>query len=227
MRRLRCFLESRNVSVGGTLRFMSEYRTIKCKAQEEFTEKRSRFIGWACPVSCEDEAIEFINSIRAQYRDATHNVYAYVLRHSNISRHSDDGEPQGTAGIPVLEVIKKSELVNTAVVITRYFGGVMLGAGGLVRAYSHSAALVIKSAGIVRMMLCCICEFCCDYSLYGKLEAVVPENGGAIDECEFLDTVRVRLHVVKGDFGRLAAKLSEVSLGGIVLTSISEDFFPL
>ena len=113
---------------------MMEYKTIRLREEAEFIERRSRFIGHACPVKTEEEAVAFINEMKAKYWDASHNVYAYCLREGQIKRYSDDGEPQGTAGIPVLDVLQKSGVVDTAVVVTRYFGGILLGAGGLVRA---------------------------------------------------------------------------------------------
>ena len=116
---------------------MSEYLTLKQEASDEFYEKRSRFIGYAKPVTTLEQATEFINTIRQKHWDATHNVYAYVLRDGQQRRYSDDGEPSGTAGVPVLDVLLKGNITDCCVVATRYFGGVLLGAGGLVRAYSQ------------------------------------------------------------------------------------------
>ncbi|HBN81058.1 MAG TPA: YigZ family protein, partial [Ruminococcaceae bacterium] len=123
---------------------MGGYLTVRREASAEFTERRSRFIGCAKPVGTEKDALSFLNTIRSKHWDASHNVYAYALRSGQLRRYSDDGEPQGTAGIPVLDVLVKSGLVDTAVVVTRYFGGVLLGAGGLVRAYSHAASLAVR-----------------------------------------------------------------------------------
>ena len=125
---------------------MENYKTVKNDANAEFIEKKSRFIGYCRPVKSQDEAVNFINEIRSIHRQATHNVYAYILREDNIMRYSDDGEPAGTAGVPVLEVLKKENLTDIAVVVTRYFGGVLLGAGGLVRAYGKSAKLGVDAA---------------------------------------------------------------------------------
>lgn len=119
----------------------AEYTTLAGYGEDEFVEKRSRFIGYAAPVSTEAEAVAFVNSIRERHREATHNVYAYILREGQIKRYSDDGEPQGTAGIPVLDVLQKAGIVDAVVVVTRYFGGTLLGAGGLVRAYTEGAAI--------------------------------------------------------------------------------------
>jgi len=132
---------------------MNEYRTIKYEADDSFVERRSRFIGYAKPVTTNEEAVAFINEIKAKHWDATHNVYAYVLRDGQIRRYSDDGEPQGTAGIPVLDVLLKENLTDLVVVVTRYFGGVLLGAGGLVRAYSHGAKIAVVAAKMINMTL--------------------------------------------------------------------------
>ena len=112
------------------------YKTIRNAAEDEFVEKRSRFIGHALPVTTEEEALAFIAEMKSKYWDASHNVYAYILREGGIQRFSDDGEPQGTAGIPTLDVLRKEGLTDLVVVVTRYFGGILLGGGGLVRAYS-------------------------------------------------------------------------------------------
>ena len=141
------------------------YFTISQPAEASFIEKRSEFIGCIAPVSTNDEAVEFINSIKSKHRKAKHNVYAYILRKDNISRYSDDGEPQGTAGVPVLDVLKKRGLTDVCVVVTRYFGGILLGGGGLVRAYSHAAAIACDAAHIMNMCVCKKIKIECDYSL--------------------------------------------------------------
>ena len=115
---------------------MEEYKTIELEADDFFIEKKSRFIGYAKPIKTQQEALDFIAKIKSKHWDATHNVYAYVLRENNIQRYSDDGEPGGTAGVPMLDVLLKEGVVDACVVGTRYFGGTLLGAGGLVRAYS-------------------------------------------------------------------------------------------
>jgi uncharacterized YigZ family protein len=133
------------------------YLTIKDTVSEEFEEKKSIFIGHAKRVYNEEDAKTFVSHIRNMHKQATHNVFAYIIgENKGIQRYSDDGEPQGTAGIPVIEVIKKNEVTDIAVVVTRYFGGVLLGAGGLVRAYSKAAAGAIKSAGIVEKVKGCV-----------------------------------------------------------------------
>ena len=143
------------------------YFTIRDFSKASFVEKNSEFIGHICPVKTGDEAIEFIEKIKSEHRKAKHNVYAYIVRDNNISRYSDDGEPQGTAGVPVLEVLKKNNLTDICCVVTRYFGGILLGGGGLVRAYSHSAKIAIDSAEILNMSECRKLTITTDYNLYG------------------------------------------------------------
>ena len=128
---------------------MKEYKTVEFENSDEFIEKKSKFIGYVKPVKTQEEATEFINKIKSKHWDATHNVYAYVLQENNIQRYSDDGEPSGTAGVPVLDVILKSNLVDVCVVVTRYFGGTLLGAGGLVRAYSHGSKIAVEAGNII------------------------------------------------------------------------------
>ena len=148
---------------------MTEYKTIKSASSDEFVVKKSRFIGYVRPVKTQEEALAFINEIKSKHWDATHNVSAYILRNGGIKRYSDDGEPQGTAGVPCLDVLEKENLVDTCVVVTRYFGGILLGGGGLVRAYSHSAKIAVDSAKIITMAHCVDVEIECDYTFYGKL----------------------------------------------------------
>ena len=125
------------------------YRTVAAPAQDEFTEKKSRFIGFIAPVTTEQEAAEFVEEIRARHREARHHCYAYLLRQGNLSRFSDDGEPSGTAGRPILEVLQREELTDVCVVVVRYFGGILLGTGGLARAYPQVCNLAVAAAEIL------------------------------------------------------------------------------
>lgn len=144
-----------------------QYRTIRAAASAEFVEKRSRFIGYISPVTTQEDAAAFIDSIRSKHWDATHNVPAYIIREGNICRFSDDGEPQGTAGMPALNVLQKEGLTDCVLVVTRYFGGILLGGGGLVRAYSHAAKLAVDAGGTVTRAECSIVKIRCDYTFYG------------------------------------------------------------
>lgn len=147
---------------------MDKIKTVGKAASAEFTEKKSVFIGYAAPVSSEEEARDFIASIKKKHADARHNVSAYVLG-GGIMHSSDDGEPSGTAGVPVLEVIKKSGVTNTVVVVTRYFGGILLGAGGLLRAYSAAARAAIDAAGVVTYEKFDECRIKCAYGDYSDV----------------------------------------------------------
>ncbi len=168
-----------------------EYRTVLQQAQAELVEKRSRFVATVKPVRTETEAVEFLESLKKQYWDARHNVYAYVLEENNIQRYSDDGEPAGTAGVPVLDMIKKEGLSNLIVVVTRYFGGILLGTGGLVHAYSKSAKMGVEAAKPVTMRLCREVIIECDYSYLGKVQNEIMEQGFRVSETEYADNVRV------------------------------------
>lgn len=189
------------------------YKTLRCSASDEFTVKHSRFIGSVCPVTTREQAEEFIAAVSKKHWDATHNVYAYILRDGQLRRYSDDGEPQGTAGIPVLDVLQKTGVEDCAIVVTRYFGGIMLGAGGLVRAYSHCASIAVAKSGIVTRSLCQRLKCVCDYGFYGRLASLVPDCGGIIDDTVFEDNVTVVFHLQKELVGSFAARLTEASLG--------------
>ena len=138
------------------------YLTLGGQGEIEYVERRSRFLAHARPVTTEEEALAFLEQIRSKYWDASHNVYAYSLREGQIRRFSDDGEPQGTSGMPTLEVLTKSGITDAIIVVTRYFGGVLLGAGGLVRAYSHAARMAVDAAEVLTMRPCTVGELRCD-----------------------------------------------------------------
>ncbi len=203
---------------------MQNYKTVSLCASDEFVEKKSRFIGYVKPVKTVDEAMEFINEIKQKHWDATHNVYAYVLRDMMTRRYSDDGEPQGTAGIPVLDVLLKAEVVDVAVVATRYFGGTLLGAGGLVRAYSHTASIALEAGHVVTMQLCAIAEARCDYSFYGKLPTLIEEAGGKIDDTVFADDIKVIFRIADDKLSSFNEKLIDVSNGRFHTEKTGEIF---
>lgn len=204
---------------------MAEYRTIAQAAQDEFVEKRSRFIGYARPVQTEEEAQDFIAEMKSRHWDATHNVYAYILREGNIQRYSDDGEPQGTAGIPTLDVLQKSHVTDVAVVVTRYFGGILLGGGGLVRAYSHGASIALKAAGIITMKECSLLMLSCDYSRYGRVSSLIPECGGIIDDTDFAGDVTLSFHMAPELMGSFARKLADATNGQVTFEECGSQYF--
>ena len=205
---------------------MGSYRTVAAEAADEFTEKRSRFIGCICPVKTEEEARAFIARRCKEHWDAKHNVYAYVLDGGQLCRFSDDGEPQGTAGMPVLDVLRKNALTDCAVVVTRYFGGILLGGGGLVRAYSHAAALAVEAAGVVEMRRCVQGEIRCDYAQYGWVPALVSQAGGTVTDSRFSDDVAVCFTLPRTAVTDLQKALTEKSAGSLTAEVAGELFLP-
>lgn len=201
-----------------------EYRTVKEFNSDEYIVKRSKFIGYAKPVVSVEEANTFIAEIKAKHWDATHNVYAYILREGGIKRYSDDGEPQGTAGVPCLDVLEKENLVDVCVVVTRYFGGILLGGGGLVRAYSHSAKIGVDSAKIITMAHCLDLAVECDYTFYGKLNDFLSREETVILDTEFTDNVKVIFRIKSENQDNINAKLIDLSNGKVFSTVISENF---
>lgn len=170
------------------------YNTVKKSAQAEFQEKKSTFIGYVKRVTSEEEAKNFISEIKGIHKEATHNVYAYIVgENKGIQRYSDDGEPQGTAGIPVLEVIKKNDLTDVAVVVTRYFGGILLGGGGLIRAYSKGAVSAIEEAGIVEKVRGLCLNLTIDYELIGKIQYLCGTKNWYIEDTIYTDKVQISL----------------------------------
>ncbi len=204
----------------------ADYLTVAGEGTDEFTEKRSRFIGAITPVKTEEEALAFIRQRQKTYWDAKHNVYAYVLEGGNLCRFSDDGEPQGTAGLPVLDVLRKEGLTDCVVVVTRYFGGILLGGGGLVRAYSHGAKLAVDAAGVVQMRRCLTGEVACDYAQYGWLPAFLTERGAAVTDTRFGEAVTVCFSLPADGRGELEAALIDRSAGRLTAAFTGEAFTP-
>lgn len=200
------------------------YKTIAARASIDFVEKRSDFIGYLCPCQTEEEAVAFIAEIRAAHRKATHNVYAYILREGNTTRYSDDGEPQGTAGVPVLDVLQKQGLTDVCCVVTRYFGGILLGGGGLVRAYSHAAALSISVAQILYMTPCTVLQLTCSYTLYGRVSTLLPEYGAKILESDFFEEVALRVQIKSELCQDFSDKLIDLTNGKVLLSIVNEMY---
>lgn len=203
---------------------MKEYRTIEFESSDEFVEKKSRFIGYAKPVKTQEEAIEFINKIKTKHWDATHNVSAYVLKDNNIQRSSDDGEPSGTAGVPVLDVLLKENLVDVCVVVTRYFGGTLLGAGGLIRAYSHSSKIAVEAGNIITMAPCKVLSVSVDYSFYERVNNLLLDEGANIENSQFTDNVELTFCLKSDLVSNLSEKLTQLSNGKYTLTELGEKF---
>lgn len=200
------------------------YTTLQGEGSDEFEEKRSVFIGHAKHITSEDEAMEFIRSKKKEYADATHNCWAYLLKGGIVARYSDDGEPQGTAGVPMLEAIRKSGVCDCVVVVTRYFGGVLLGAGGLVRAYSHGTKIALDAAKIVTYEKYDEFRLDCSYSDYGKYSVILPTFGAIIDGTDFSDKVVIRFAVKETVSNKLSLKITELSGGKDRIEKIGERF---
>lgn len=200
------------------------YTTLEREASAEFTEKRSVFIGHARPTKTDEEALEFVRRIKEKYSDATHNVFAYYLRSGAMARFSDDNEPQGTAGAPVLDVIKKSGCDDCTVVVTRYFGGTLLGAGGLVRAYSNAASLALDAAHIVTYEEYTVCSLVCDYGEYNKLAFELELSQAIIDKSDFTDRVGLEFAIKTSICDPFAKRVAELSGGRLVLHKIGKRF---
>ena len=204
---------------------MESYKTIEAFASDEFIEKKSRFIGYIKPVLTEEEALKFVSEISKKHWDATHNVYAYNIKEGNISRCSDDGEPAKTAGAPALDVILKEEITNVVIVITRYFGGTLLGTGGLVKAYSKAAKIAIEKAEKVVMTNCIEFIMSIPYTLFGKCENEFRNNDVLISNKEFFDEVNIIAICKEVKFNNLKEKINELSGGKISLVKTRELFY--
>ena len=202
--------------------------TVKSPAESSYIEKRSEFIGHISPAETNEDAINFINHIKENNRKARHNVYAYILRDGNISRYSDDGEPQGTAGIPVLEVLRKNNLTDVCCVVTRYFGGILLGGGGLVRAYSHSTALAIEAAEVLKMYKCSELILSLSYDLYGKITYIFSDYEIKQINSDFSDGVKITARVKSELEKPFCNKLTDITFGKIKINKTAEiyDDFP-
>lgn len=203
---------------------MNEYKTVEKEACDEFIEKKSKFIGYVKPIKTVQEATDFINSIKSKHWDATHNVSAFVLRENNIQRSSDDGEPSGTAGVPVLDVLLKEGLYDVCVVVTRYFGGILLGAGGLVRAYSHGSKLAVSAGNIITMAPCKLLSVTVDYSFYDKLLLMLNDIGANVEDSNFTDFVTVNFSLKSDLAEKFCNTLTEQSNGRYTVKELSEKF---
>lgn len=205
---------------------MLEYTTIHDRAEDEFTERKSRFIGFIAPVETEQQALDFINEIKQKHRDATHNTYAYLLK-NGVKRYSDDGEPQGTAGVPMLDCLEKEGLTDVAVVVTRYFGGILLGAGGLIRAYSHGAKIAVDAAQRKLMTTCVLLNMDLDYSFYGKINYILPNYICRVESSDFGVTVNLKVLFKADQCERFIKEVTELSAALVVPQKIEErfDFF--
>lgn len=200
------------------------YYTLKKAAEERFVERRSEFIGNVCPVTTEKEALDFINSIRSKYSDATHNVYAYILREGNLCRFSDDGEPHGTAGLPVLEVLRKEELCDCAVVVTRYFGGILLGAGGLVRAYSAGAKVGVDGGEKIFLKPFTLMELDMDYGRYNRVAQLMSAHGVRLTDSVFAEDVKLKAAIPEERAAAFIKAVTDATNGIVLIRTVGEMY---
>lgn len=205
---------------------MNKYKTIGREAKAEIVEKRSRFIASVMPVSSEEEALHYLNVMKQRYWDARHNVYAYIIRENNLMRYSDDGEPGGTAGMPILEILKKEELTDLIVVVTRYFGGILLGTGGLVHAYSKAAKEGVEAAGITEMILCRKLILQCDYNLMGKLQYEIAAFEDAFcSETNYGEVVEISVFVATQSEDRFVSRITDVTNAAVGIIQGEIEYF--
>ena len=202
---------------------MEEYLVPTQYGEDEFIEKKSRFIGRVWPVETEEEALAKIQEMKKQHYDATHNCWAYII-HGGAVRFSDDGEPGGTAGAPILEAIKNLNLTDTAVVVTRYFGGIKLGTGGLTRAYGSVAAAALKECGVKTYVLSSFCRVSLDYEAYQKFLRFASVNALSVLKTEFSDGVSVEFSVEKSAYKSFIDKFCDYFSGKVAVENIGEDF---
>ena len=205
---------------------MEDYRTIRGTAIGEYEEKKSRFIAQLSFADSEEKAVAFLEQVRAANRTARHNVYAYRLREGSRERYSDDGEPAKTAGTPALEVLQHSGLTDLIVVITRYFGGVLLGAGGLTRAYTKGASDALTAAGIARMGLWTLWDVPCTYPLLERMKLEVAATGGVVRDAEYGADITLRTAFPAGAAETFQLRLTELSAGSLTMTVAGEEFLP-
>lgn len=203
---------------------MESYITVGRSATAEITEKRSRFIANVFPVDNEIEALDIIARLKKEYWDAKHNIYAYIIKEGNICRYTDDGEPSGTAGVPVLDVMRKQGIVDCLIVVTRYFGGVLLGTGGLVRAYSAAAIDGLKGANVITMTPCALCEIDCDYGDYDTLLRRLNESGADIMNSNFTDSVKIEFAMEESLVDDFRQQLTDSFSGRLTLNVTGNCF---
>ena len=194
---------------------MNRYKLPISRAETSFIEKKSRFISNITPISSEEQAIAFIDEIRSKYKDASHNVFAYRIKSNNVTRFNDDGEPSGTAGMPLLDVFVKQDIYDFCAVATRYYGGIMLGAGGLVRAYSRCGSIGLDASGIGIMQKLAKCLVAVPYSLFEVVRREIIASGAKISEEDFGADIVLSIILPYEDTQTLKLRLSELSAGSV------------
>lgn len=205
---------------------MSEYLVPFEDSESEFVEKRSRFIGCVWRVESEAEARAKIEATKKKHYDARHNCWCYLIRDGGVVRYSDDGEPQGTAGQPMLNVFQRENVTNVCCVVTRYFGGILLGAGGLARAYTKSARDALAAAGICRVSLWTLWDIPCSYPLFERIRLEVEACGGMVRSVDYGADVMIHAAFPAGGAEAFEPRLTELSAGGFSMTRVGEERLP-
>lgn len=208
------------------VKILQWYKTIAQSGFFTETEKRSKFISFAFFVENEEQVQEHLKEIKAKYHDAKHHVYAYKLKKNNSEKFSDDGEPSGTAGMPLLGVINSYELSNVLVVVVRYFGGILLGTSGLRRMYISGGCGAIGNAKTEKRVLCNSIEFKINYSKYSKVLSAIKKHGGVIVSTSYEDDIKINFYIEKDKTGEILKKISDINSGEIDFKIISEGFMP-
>jgi len=203
---------------------MQGYTTVKQVSSFEYEDRKSVFIGECSPVSNEAEALAFIERSKKKYPDARHHVYAYVLRENSTMRFTDDREPQGTAGMPVLDVIRKNGCTDVCIVVTRYFGGTLLGTGGLVRAYTSAALGALEGAEIIRYDIYNEISIEVSYSDYGKITSALADVGFRTEDTLYTDGVCVLGKLLKENYQKIEEQITEITSGRAKINILSEKF---
>ena len=206
---------------------LKPYKTLLTRANDEFIIHKSRFIGYGCPCETEEDALKFLSEIRARHKDATHNCYAYIIgANMGIMRYSDDGEPGGTAGMPIIEVLKARGVTNCAVVVTRYFGGILLGAGGLVRAYSQGAAAAVNACGVGSVFPTARYLIEIPYPMLGKFEFFLKSEKAIVEDKQFTDVVTFTLILKTDDEAGFVSRLTDATDGAVEPLRYEEFLHP-
>ena len=203
---------------------MNSYKTIKERASYEYEDRKSVFIGDAAPVATEADAIAFVDMIKKKYPDARHHVYAYVLRENSAMRFTDDGEPQGTAGMPTLDVIRKNGCTDIVIVVTRYFGGTLLGTGGLVRAYTQAALGALTNGKPVIYDIYCTLSISVSYSDHGRICSALEEHGFVIEDTDFTSSVEIIGKIREDHALALCESITELTSARAKITEICREF---
>ena len=203
---------------------MNSYKTVKETAEFRYEDRKSEFIGYCKPITSESDALDFIAAVKKRYPDARHWVYAYVLRENSVMRYTDDREPQGTAGMPVLDTLRKNGVTDAVIVVVRYFGGILLGTGGLVHAYGESALGALRAAKMIVYNTYTYAMITVGYSDYQKIGTCLTDYGFSSDDVDYSDVVCISGSVISENYTAFCEKLSEITSGRAEISFIEEKY---